>query len=232
MIERLRHAVRLEDVLLAGWLILVDPLLAAASSRSATEPGPLDGVLRLIGLAGLAICIGSRSVAGVASGLTSGREISWTVGPLFGAFALVLDQTTTNLGLGDAGPLLILILIVLAVAARFRMPALDWPTRRALVTPFILVSSGSFGAFLSGLRDAFDLRSLLGGLAGSNQGIEFGLFVVGILLLGVVIFYVMLIYAPRQVAEKEGSGRTWAIRYLLFVARLTVGTTLAALLHP
>jgi len=232
VIERLRHAVRLEDLLLAGWLILVDPLLAAATSGSATEPGPLDGLLGLIGLAGLAICIGARSAAGVASGLTAGREITWTVGPLFGAFALVLDQTATNLGLGDAGPLLIPVLIVLAVAARLRLPALDWPTRRALVTPFILVSAGSFGTFLAGLRDAFDLRALLGGLAGGEQGIGFGLFVVGILLLGVLVFYVMLVYAPRQVAEKEGSGRTWTVRYLMFVASLTIGTTLAGLLHP
>lgn len=59
--------------------------------------------------------------------------------------------------------------------------------------------------------------------AGVNLGV--GLFVVGLALAGVLIFYLMLIFAPRQVAEREGSPSSWVVRFLVFVASLAIGQT-------
>lgn len=225
MIARFRSAARLEDLLLAVLLVFVEPLLSTGVPVDLRTPSSLEGVLGVVGLAGLAICIGARSAPGVTTGLVASGEIAWTIGPLIGAFALVLDTTIRNLGNTDAGPVLALILVGLAVVARFGMPPLDAIRRRALVTPFILMSAGAFGDFMSGLRDLFDLRGLMDSLRAGGFDIGLGLFAVVLALAGVLIFYLMLIFAPRQVAEHEGSQGTWALRFLLFVVSLTIGQT-------
>jgi hypothetical protein len=231
MIERLRRAARFEDLLLAAWLVLVEPLLMPSSPALESAPSTFDGLLGLAGLIGLAVCIGARSAPGVLSGLITGNEIAWMVGPLIGAFALVVDTTIENLAIADAGPVLAAGLVGLAVLARFRVPPLDGRPRRLLVTPFILLSAGAFGEFMSGLRDLFDLRELVDGVQASGLDVALGLFVAGLALLGVLVFYVMLIFAPRQVAEREGSPGTWALRFLLFVVCLTIGETWSGLLR-
>ncbi len=230
MIERLRRSVRLEDMLLVAWLVLVEPLLFPATDAR-SGPSPLEGLIGLVGLFGLAICIGARSAPGVISGLTTRGDVAWTIGPLVGAFALVVDKTIDDLGLGDVGPILAVALAGIAVLARFRAPALDAVRRRALVTPFILASGGSFGDFLGGLRDLFNLRGLIDRF--QQGGIEVGLalFLGGFLLLGVLTFYVMLVFAPRQVAEREGTPGSWALRFLLFLVSLIVGATWAGVVR-
>ncbi len=37
------------------------------------------------------------------------------------------------------------------------------------------------------------------------------------------VYYAMLVYAPRQVAEREGGLLTWLLRYALFVAGVIFG---------
>jgi hypothetical protein len=230
VIERLRGTVRVEDVLLAAWLILVEPLLGPASDTP-SGPSPVEGLIGLVGLIGLAICIGARSEPGVVSGLSVGGEVAWAVGPLIGAFALVLDETREDLALGDIGPVIALALLTVALLARFRLPALDAVRRRALVTPFILASGGSFGEFLGGLRDVFDLRGLFEGFQRGGIELTLGLFLLAFLLLGVLVFYVMLVFAPRQVAEREGTPGSWALRFLLFLVSLIVGSTWAGVIR-
>jgi hypothetical protein len=42
----------------------------------------------------------------------------------------------------------------------------------------------------------------------------------------------MLVFAPRQIAEREGSGPSWVVRFLLFVVSMALGQTIAGLIHP
>jgi hypothetical protein len=225
VIARLRHAARAEDLLLAIWLIFVAPLLAPADPIAAAAPSPLDGLLAFVALVGLAVCLGARSTSSVSTGLVANGDIAWTIGPLFGAFALVLDSAIKDLGLGQAGPLLAAILVVAVLLARFRLPPLDAQRRRVLVTPFILVSAGAFSEFMSGLGDLFDLRGFVSDVQAGGSDIVVGLFVAGLALAGVLVFYLMLIFAPRQIAEREGSAGTWSVRFVLFVVSLTIGAT-------
>jgi hypothetical protein len=37
------------------------------------------------------------------------------------------------------------------------------------------------------------------------------------------VYYAMLVYAPRQVAEREGGPVAWLARYALFVAATLLG---------
>jgi hypothetical protein len=39
------------------------------------------------------------------------------------------------------------------------------------------------------------------------------------------------VFAPRQIAEREGTGLTWAVRFGVFIVGLTLGTTLAGIVH-
>jgi uncharacterized membrane-anchored protein len=230
----LRRHLRIEDALLVVWLVIVQPLLFPPSvdSQAGQRPDLLVGLLDLAGLLALVACLAARSQPGVVSGLVGNGEPLYAVGPLFGAFALAVEDTAARLGPAANLELLpIAAAIVTAVIVRRFVPPLFAVQRRILVTPFILITSRFFGDFLSGLADMFDLRGVASGVASSGDvaGTAF------LLLIGsaaVLIFYVMLVFAPRQVAEREGSPRTWTIPFLLFLVSLAVGQTFAGLLHP
>jgi len=40
------------------------------------------------------------------------------------------------------------------------------------------------------------------------------------------------VFAPRQIAEREGSPASWTVRFVLFVVSLSLGQTVAGLVHP
>ena len=222
--------VRIEDLLLFAWLVLQPTLfpVASAVADAGSRRDLPGGLLDLVALCLAAACVGARSRPGVQSGLVGGSDgLAYAVGPLFGALAFVLDSTVERLGLTDGLASLPLILAVLtAVVARLRVPPLSAEQRRALVTPFILATSGFFSSFLVGLTDLFDVRSLIAALSSGIVDLRWTLFEVGIATLGVLVFYLMLVFAPRQIAEREGSPRSWAIRFALFIVGLSLGTTI------
>lgn len=63
----------------------------------------------------------------------------------------------------------------------------------------------------------------------AGAGFQAIAFELGVVVAFSGIYYAMLIYAPRQVAEPEGGPLTWLVRYGLFLASVTVG---AAWLRP
>jgi hypothetical protein len=137
----------------------------------------------------------------------------------------------SKLGLdGDLTLIPIVLAVLVAAFARLRLRPLSAPQRRAFVTPFILVTSGFFSGFLSGLTGMFDLRALATAIASPSDA-GGAIFTVGIGTLGVLVFYVMLVFAPRQVADREGTPLTWALRFLLFLVSLSIGATWTGLLH-
>jgi hypothetical protein len=227
-----RRHVRVEDVILAIWLIVIAPLFAPTSgSGFATGPDPILGLVDLVGLLGFAACLGARSQPGVISGLMARGDVLYAVGPLFGALALTIDDIGARLALPDGLAVLPLLLAAgVAVAARFRLPPLTADQRRALVTPFVLVASRFFADFLGGLTPLFDLRQLVAGIT-EPDGFAGTAFVALIATVGVAIFYVMLVFAPRQIAEREGSPTSWTVRFVLFVVSLSLGQTVAGLVH-
>jgi hypothetical protein len=224
-----RH-LRLEDLLVFVWLVLIGPILLPPTQAGPDAGGGRDilaGLLDLLAVLGLAACIGARSAPGVVSGLVIGTDFRYALGPLLGAFAFALDDTAAKLGLeGAADAAMIVGLVAVALLSRWRIPPLAAPARRALVTPFILATSGYFGGFLSGLAGIFDLSTILGDAARDSAGVVLD---AGLGALGVLVFYVMLVFAPRQVAEREGSVLSWTVRFLVFVLALTVGATWSGL---
>ncbi|MGH2406542.1 MAG: hypothetical protein ACRDF7_00495 [Candidatus Limnocylindrales bacterium] len=229
-LQRLRRHLRLEDVLLFVWVVLLAPLtLPAAGSGSGFASGPdlLHGLLDLVALVGLAACIGARSVPGTQGGLYADGRVLWVLFPLSYAFLVALQDTATKLELRDSlGPTLAVALLVVAAVAHWGLPPLDIQVRRTLVTPFILATSGYFSGFLAGTASIFDLRLVLADIGNDPRAVAFA---VGIGMLGVLLLYVMLVFAPRRVAEREGSRLAWTLRFLLFLVALSLGTTWSAI---
>lgn len=226
----LSSRVRIEDALLFAWLVLQPTLfpVASAVADAGSRRDVVGGLLDLVALCLAAACVGARSRPGVQSGLVGGTDgIAYAVGPLFGAVAFVVDNTTERLGLSDGNlaVLPLLLAVAAAIVARLRLPPLSGEQRRALVTPFILATSGFFGSFLVGLTDLFDIRSLIAAFSGPDDP-RWTLFVLGIATLGVLVFYLMLVFAPRQIAEREGTTGSWAVRFLVFIVGLSLGTTI------
>jgi hypothetical protein len=212
---------RVEDWLLAGWVALVAPAaIHLQSSSGIFDPGrPLDGLLGIVAIAGAAVCLATGS-----TGATSGRGLggSAAVGPFVGGLLLVALSTVSALELAEAAALAIAVAIAgLAVLARLRWPTLPTMVRRALVTPYVLVAGGLFWSAIGAVTSGGDLTAAIRQAAPSD--IRAVIPIVGFLLAFSAVFYAMLVFAPRQVAEREGGPIAWVVRYALFVASVALG---------
>lgn len=219
-LAKLAAKLRVEDWLLVGWIGLVAPLMARSdASQGPFDPGrPLEGSLALVGVLGAVVClITGRSDA--PPGTDSSVLKRASVGPLTGGLLLVLFSGSAGLGLGGLpGEAAGVAAIVLLVGVRLLWPAIPTATRRLLVTPFILVAGGIFGNIV---------HQVTGGSSppGATVGVGFEAiaFEVGVLAVFSAVYYAMLIYAPRQVAEPEGGPLAWLTRYALFLAGVIIG---------
>lgn len=229
----LRRHLRVEDALLFVVTAIIVPTLFPASlgNSAGNGPDPVVGLLDLVGLLAFIACLVARSKPGVTSGLVANGDVLYAVGPLFGALAFTIDDTAARLGLEGTLDLIPIVAgILVAVIVRRVAPPLSALQRRALVTPFILVTSRFFGQFLAGLTAIFDLRRLAAAVTSPND-LAGTAFVVVVGATAILVFYVMLVFAPRQVADREGTPRTWAVRFLLFLVSFTLGQTFSGLLH-
>ncbi|MGZ8502373.1 MAG: hypothetical protein ACXWW6_05915 [Candidatus Limnocylindrales bacterium] len=102
------------------------------------------------------------------------------------------------------------------------LPNLPRTVRRLRILPFILIAGTVFGGMVGDMSDLFDLRGLLGDPA-ATPGAFAGLLGLDVLFSG--FFYLAFVFAPRMVAEAEGSWRAWLARYLLFLGATIVSVT-------
>ena len=213
---------RIEDWLLAGWVALVAPALihVQATSSGPFDPGrPVDGLLGLVAITGAAVCLATRP-AGVPRG--PGLLGSAAVGPFVGGLLLVIFSTASALDLGQAtGLVLAGAVVAIAVVARIRWPEPPSIVRRALVTPYVLLAGGLFWNLIGAVTAGGDLPARIRSVAGSDPGSVMP--VVGFLIASSAIYYAMLVYAPRQVADRDGGPVAWLVRYALFAASVAFG---------
>jgi hypothetical protein len=211
-----------EDWLLAVWVALASPLLFRVQGGSGPFDGgaPLIGVIRLAAVLGALLGLAARREPGDAT--PRGRSIieSGAVGPLCGGLLLValsgftaLD-VTSGVGLGVA-----IAAAVAMIAMRVLVPPLGLVARRALVTPFVMVAGGLFWTFIAAISGEPGSATPASAISNPQTGVA----AAGFLLAFSAVYYAMLVYAPRQVAQREGGAVTWVIRYALFVAGVTFG---------
>jgi hypothetical protein len=217
-----RWLFRIEDWLLAGWVALVAPAIihVGASSPDPFDPGrPVDGVLGLVAIFGAAACLATRSAN---SSQGAGLYASTAVGPFVGGLLLIIATTAVSLGLSGAVVALTAVVVVaVAVVVRARWPRPPAMVRRALVTPYLLVAGGLFWSLIGAVTAGGDVPARIRSVGASDPGSVVP--IVGFLLALSAVYYSMLIYAPRQVAEHESGPIAWLVRYGLFVASVVFG---------
>jgi hypothetical protein len=210
-----------EDWLLAGWIAIASPLLFRAGGDKGVFDAdqPVEGLLRLLAVLGVILCLAVRHPKDEPAKPSIINRAS--VGPFTGGLLLVLISGFTAL---DVPSNLIIWILLVAVAGavliRFAGPPLAAPLRRALVTPFVVVAGGIYWNVIAQVAD---IRGFV--VAGATSAIDrhTALLALGFLALFSAVYYAMLIYGPRQVAEPEGGPIEWVIRYVVFLASIVLG---------
>ncbi|HVM29437.1 MAG TPA: hypothetical protein VM305_01515 [Candidatus Limnocylindrales bacterium] len=198
---------------------------------------PLSALFSLVAAGGAIVAVATR-VPGEARfdpGPSSADARAWMIGPFIGGVAFVGGTSLERLGLPGGG-LLIFLALAAAVASFVlgdRLPVMSRPARRMLVTPFVVMAAVLFhdpaSLFSEGLAGSTELLSWL--LAPENLVLT--LYVLAIIGFAGWIFYAMLIFVPRELADPGGSTRSWAVRFAFFyvtlVAAMFVGATVPVL---
>jgi hypothetical protein len=91
-----------------------------------------------------------------------------------------------------------------------------------MILPFIFVAGTVFAGMVTDLSGLFDYRALLGD-PGATPAAFAGLLALDVLFSG--FFYLAFVFAPRMVAEAEGSWLAWLVRYAVFVGATIVSVT-------
>lgn len=236
---------KIEDITLAGWNLAGIPLLVAAGGLLAAvmslgdAPNTAAGVIQLAAVAGAAVAIATRPAGadggpppplpGVGSS-ADGRMAF--IGPLAFAVAFVAGSASTYLGVNLEGPIIAgaFGVIIVAMAVGDRLPVIDARLRRALIFPFIAISAGIFNGFAADMLSGLDVGALVSALTVDETG--FGLFVIGMVLAGLAVFYAGLIVAPRVLIdpEPEHGCVVWPLRFALYIASAILGIGWLAIL--
>lgn len=224
-------AVRAEDWLLAGWIVIAAPILAAAGGGAGPfELGhPVAGLLQLVGFLGALACLATRSSDEARSSHTETHEggrpgvlASGAIGPLVGGLLLVGGSAFAELGLDPEAAFFPTVAAVLALSLlASRLPRVSTAARRTFVLPYLLAAGGLFWSIVHAVIGGIDFGAAFGGSVTSLTSGLAG--VLGALILGAAVYYAMLIYAPRQVAEPEGSPIEWLARFALFLVSVALG---------
>lgn len=223
---------RLEDAALFGWLLLGLPLsrwLAGSSGPNAgdplgSEPDTLTGLIWLAATILAIVVIATRSPGDPVIGFEDmSTPRSYAPLPFLVSLAIVSHTAFARLGFEfEALVGVIFIVTMVSYVAYPHLPSLPRTVRRLLILPFILVAGTVFGGMVADLSDLFDLRGLLSDPAAS-PGAFAGLLGLQVLFSG--FFYLAFVFAPRMVAEAEGSWRAWFVRYVLFLGATIVSVS-------
>jgi hypothetical protein len=211
-----------EDWLLALWVAVASPVLfRLQGGQGPFDSGaPLLGALRLVAVLLALVCLAARRPPQAATQRGQSILQSGAVGPLCGGILLVTISGVAALDLPErAGEALVLAALIAMIVVHFAVPPLGTAVRRALVTPFVLVSGGLFWTFIAAVSGEPGSATPAAAIANPQTAVA----AAGFLLAFSGVFYAMLVYAPRQVAEREGGLVTWLVRYVLFIAGIVSG---------
>jgi hypothetical protein len=225
---RLARLLRFEDVLLGTIAFLGLPLVdrltgpGTGAGSAAETPSALAGLAGLIAILGVLLCLCTRG-PDEPPPLSDGQLTlqGWARFPLAAGIGVVGIETLPGIGLdGDPFVGLAFLVVLITVMIPGRLPVLPVAARRALVTPMAIVATGAFDQVMgSGLGE------LLGGALRGGAPPEIAGFL-PLIVGAAAVMYVMLVVAPRAIADPGASGFAWAVRFLFLLAALAAGDVL------
>jgi len=226
--RRMLTVVRPEDLLLVAWILVVTPLLATAQGGApfelAGEHSPLVGGLYLVVAAGAVACLLTRGrgepLPDLGPHLTPRTYARF---PFMVAVGVIAGEGAESLGIPAGDPLMAAIFVAAIVGVMIpgRLPVLEPSVRRALVMPSVLVGASIFEGFMGEIWEGITPGEILAGFQGTEP--SFVAFILVLLAFASLAFYAMLVFAPRQVADAEGSWSVWGVRFALFLASVILG---------
>jgi hypothetical protein len=228
MLARLGQSLRVEDVLLFGWLVLVQPLIAGLGSGEpfaefAPEDDSLVGLVYLAAAAAAVVALATRSPGESQFDFESPNSPrSYALWPFMAALALIASIGAENTGIASAEVAFLPVAAVTVVSYVFynKLPTLAPNKRRILMLPCVLVCAGIFNGTMADVLDSVDVGDLFQAAGGDLQALV-GVF--ALLVLFSLPFYMMFVFAPRQMTESEGTWPAWAARYGLFLVGAIAG---------
>ncbi len=222
---------QLEDVALVAVMLLARPLdhlLSTGGPGPSTPADLLAGLISIVAAAGAIAALATR-VPGESVLDASGEPARYAmIGPFIGGIGLIAGTGSQLLGF-DTGGLFIgaaMVAAVLSMVFAARLPVVSPQVRRLMVAPFVLLAAGFFESLLSDMTGSLAGSGGLAPWAFSPEGLPVAATMVPILALASLVFYLMLIYAPRELADPGTRVRTWVVRFGLFFGSLLLGLLL------
>jgi len=224
-LARLRSLIAWEDTFLALVALAVVPVLNAVFGGPAgTESGgravgPITGVFVLVAIGGIIACLFTRGPGeppplGEGSGLTFQ---GWARFPLAAGVSIVAIDTLPSIGLPSGAGGLVFLAVVVSVFAHRWLPVIPVATRRLLVLPMGMVGAGAFDRIIGS-----NLPHIMGMVARSPKNDPTRAFL-PLIVAAVLMVYVMLVVAPRSVADPEARWWPWIVRFGLLLAAAALG---------
>ena len=221
---------RIEDLALLAWLVLGIPVGNALVGGTpgpplATEYDPLSGILWLAATFLAIAVVATRSPGDPVIGFEDiSTPRSYAPLPFLLSLAIVSDTALGRLGIESNYVVgFVFIVTMVSYVAYPHLPNLPRAYRRLMILPFLLIAGTVFGGMVADLSDLFDFRALLGDPTATPSAFAA---LLGLEVLFSGFFYLAFVFAPRMVAEAEGSWRAWLVRYLVFLGATIVGVTL------
>ena len=211
-----------EDWLLAGWVAIASPALFRIQGGAGPfdSGAPLVGALRLAAVLGALICLAARRPKTEPGQDGASILQRGAAGPLCGGLLLVGISGFIAVDAPSGLALtLVLAALVAMVVVHLAAPPLSVVGRRVLVTPFVMVAGGLFWSVIAAVSGEPGGSAAAAAVANPQAALA----AVAFLLAFSAVYYAMLVYAPRQVAERDGGVVTWLVRYALFVAGVVAG---------
>ncbi len=225
-----------EDALLFVWLVLVTPLLQFALGGALRDLnlGNLDGHLPNAFWLGIVFIISTLLAIGCmftrapedrqAGQLITGTPFGYAHLPMFAATGIIGFLGLALLGFEDAGMGLICLLFGLFVVVGLiysRMPVIDYALRRILMTPFSILTTTLFVSSINPIFANVNANGVL-----QIVQTDLGRFEFGLLIAAVLVYYLMFVFAPRQIAGSGGGWLQWGARFALYLVGLILNIRL------
>lgn len=229
---RLRSLIHWQDAFLALVALAVLPVLdvafagSGATGSGARAVGPITGLFVLVAIGGVIACLFTRGPdepppLGEGKGLTFQ---GWARFPLAAGVSIVAIDTLPSIGLPSGAGGLVFLAVVVSVFAHRWLPVIPVATRRLLVLPMGVVGAGAFNRMIGS-----DLPQIMGLVTRSPKDDPMRGFLP--LILGAVLMvYVMLVVAPRSIADPEARWWPWIVRFGLLLAAAALGNTVVGAL--
>jgi hypothetical protein len=229
-LARLRSLINWEDTLLALVALAVLPVLDAlggsAGTGSARAVGPITGVFVLVAIGGVIACLFTRGPEEPPPLGDRGLTFQgWARFPLAAGVGMVAIDTLPSIGLRGSGMagMVFLAVAVSAFAHRW-LPVIPVSTRRLLVLPMGVVGAGAFNRMIGS-----DLPDIMGLVTRSPKDDPTRAFL-PLIVAAILMVYVMLVVAPRSVADPEARWWPWIVRFGLLLAAAALGNTVVGAL--